>query len=239
MEALSYNSNRKMKDVKLFEFGCTYHNYPDGREERKHLSMVVSGERHEESWATPGKKSDFFYFKGVVEAVMERLGITGYTEKSSKADIFNEGLTFSRGKQDLVTFGIINKKIRKYFDLDAEVLYADFNWGVILEQISAENFAFQAIPKYPSVKRDFALLLDDSVAFGELKAAALQTEKKLLKEVSLFDVYTGKNLPKGKKSYALSFTLQDDRKTLNDKQIDKIMAKLQQRFEKDFGAQLR
>lgn len=239
MEALSYNSNRKMKDVKLFEFGCTYHNYPDGREERKHLSLIVSGDRNEESWTAPGRKSEFFYFKGVVAAVLERLGITDYTEKASKRDIFTEALTFSRGKKELVSFGIINKKVRSHFDLDAEVLYADFNWGGILDQVSTENFIFKPIPKYPSVKRDFALLLDDSVAFGDLKAAALQTEKKLLKEVSLFDVYTGKKLPKGKKSYALSFTLQDDRKTLTDKQIDKIMAKLQQRFEKDFGAQLR
>jgi phenylalanyl-tRNA synthetase beta chain len=239
MEALSYNSNRKMKDVKLFEFGCTYHNYPDGRQEQKHLSLVVSGERIEESWTAPVKKSDFFYFKGVVAAVLERLGLTDYAEKASKSDIFTEGLTFTRAKQDLVTFGIINKKVRNHFDLDAEVLYADFNWGILLEQVSADNFVFKAIPKYPSVKRDFALLLDDDVAFGELKEAALQTEKNLLKEVSLFDVYTGKNLPKGKKSYALSFTLQDERKTLTDKQIDKIMAKLQQRFENDFGAQLR
>ena len=239
LEALSYNSNRKMKDVKLFEFGCTYHNYPDGRQEQKHLSMVVSGDRNEESWTAPGKMSDFFYFKGIVTAVLERLGLSDYSEKASKADVLSEGLTFSKGKQELVTFGIVNKNIRKHFDLEAEVLYADFNWGAILEQVSADNFVFQPIPKYPSVKRDFALLLDDHVPFGDLMTAALQTEKRLLKEVSLFDVYTGKKLPKGKKSYALSFTLQDDKKTLTDKQIDKIMAKLQQRFEKDFGAQLR
>ena len=239
LEALSYNSNRKMKDVKLFEFGCTYHNYPNGREEQKHLSIVVSGERNEESWTAPGKMSEFFYFKGVVTAILERLGITGYSENASKADILSEGLTFSKGKRDLVTFGIVTKNIRKHFDLEAEVLYADFNWGVLLDEVSADNFVFKPIPKYPSVKRDFALLLDDHVPFGDLMNAALQTEKKLLKEVSLFDVYTGKKLPKGKKSYALSFTLQDDKKTLTDKQIDKIMAKLQQRFEKDFGAQLR
>ena len=128
-----------MKDVKLFEFGCTYHNYPDGRQEQKHLSMVVSGERNEESWTAPGKMSDFFYFKGIVTAVLERLGLSDYSEKASKADVLSEGLTFSKGKQELVTFGIVNKNIRKHFDLEAEVLYADFNWGAILEQVSADN----------------------------------------------------------------------------------------------------
>jgi phenylalanyl-tRNA synthetase beta chain len=239
MEALSYNINRKIKDIKLFEFGVTYHNYPDGRSENKHLTITVSGSRNEQSWTIPSKKSEFFYFKGVVVAVLERLGISGYSEKMAKTDIFSEGLIFALGKNTLVEFGLINKKIKNHFDVEPETLFADFNWNLILETISAENFKLKPIPKYPSVKRDFALLLDNDVSFGKLKEAALQTEKQLLKEVSLFDVYTGKNLPKGKKSYALSFTLQDDKKTLTDKQIDKIMTKLQQRFEKDFGASLR
>lgn len=239
LEAVSYNVNRKLKDVKLFEFGNTYHNYSDGREEQKHLSLVVTGDRNEASWTEPGRKSDFFYFKGVITAVLDRLGIDGYTEKQVKSDIFSEGLLLAKGKQKLAEFGVLNKKVRKHFDIDSEILYADFNWAAVTNLVSTENFKLQAVPKYPSVKRDFALLLDNDVKFGELKAAAMQTEKNLLKEVSLFDVYTGKKLPQGKKSYALSFTLQDDRKTLTDKQIDKIMAKLQQRFEKDFGAQLR
>ena len=133
----------------------------------------------------------------------------------------------------------MSKKITQYFDIDAEVLYADFNWDIILEEIPTEEFKVRPIPKFPKVKRDFALLLDEAVTFESLRTAALQTEKVLLKEVSLFDVYTGKNLPAGKKSYAVSFTLQDEKKTLTDKQIDKIMNKLQQKFENDFGAQLR
>jgi phenylalanyl-tRNA synthetase beta chain len=239
MEAMSYNINRKNKDVKLFEFGTTYHNYPDGREEKKHLTIIVSGSRHEDSWTVPAQRSEFFYFKGIIKAVLERLGIDGYSEKPTKADVFAEGLIFSKGRNTMVEFGLINKKVKSHFDVEAETLFADFNWDLILETISTENFSIKPIPKYPSVKRDFALLLDSEVSFGKLKEAALQTEKQLLKDVSLFDVYTGKNLPKGKKSYALSFTIQDERKTLTDKQIDKIMAKLQQRFEKDFGATLR
>ncbi len=239
MEALSYNSNRKIRDIKLFEFGVTYHNYPDGRSEKKHLTITVSGSRNEDNWTIPSRKSEFFYFKGIVMAVMERLGIKDYSEKPLKTDVFAEGLIFAKGRNSLVEFGLINKKVKRHFDVEAETLFADFNWDLILETISTENFSLKPIPKYPSVKRDFALLLDDDVSFGKLKKAALQTEKLLLKDVSLFDVYTGTKLPKGKKSYALSFTIQDDRKTLTDKQVDKIMTKLQQRFEKDFGASLR
>jgi phenylalanyl-tRNA synthetase beta chain len=239
MEALSYNSNRKIKDIKLFEFGVTYHNYPDGRLEKKHLTITVSGSRNEDNWTIPSRKSEFFYFKGIIMAVLERLGIDGCSEKPIKTDVFAEGLILAKGRSTLVEFGLINKKVKRHFDVEAETLFADFNWDLILETISTENFSLKPIPKYPSVKRDFALLLDDDVSFGKLKEAAMQTEKRLLKEVSLFDVYTGKKLPKGKKSYALSFTIQDEKKTLTDKQIDKIMTKLQQRFEKDFGASLR
>ncbi len=239
MEALSYNVNRKKKDIKLFEFGTTYHNYPDGREEKKHLSLTVSGERYEDSWAVPSKKSDFFYFKGVITAILERLGLSDYSVKDVKSDIFSEGLLYTNGNGAIVEFGLINKNIRDHFDIEAETLYADFNWDLILKSIKVDNFKLKPIPKYPLVKRDFALLLDNDVSFGKLKEAAMQTEKQLLKDVSLFDVYTGKSLPKGKKSYALSFTLLDERKTLTDKQIDKIMQKLQQKFEKDFGATLR
>ncbi|MBX2826638.1 MAG: phenylalanine--tRNA ligase subunit beta [Flavobacteriaceae bacterium] len=239
LEAVAYNNNRKTSIVKLFEFGKTYHNYPSGREEKKHLSLVISGNREEDSWAVPSKKSDFFYGKGVVNAILDRLGIHGYSEKGLKNDAFSEGIKITKGKKDLVEFGVISKKVTKHFGIGETVLYADFNWDSILEEIPTGNFLVRPIPKFPKVKRDFALLLDNEITFDALKTAALQTEKQLLKEVSLFDVYTGKNLPKGKKSYALSFTLLDERKTLTDKQIDKIMGKLQQRFEKDFGAQLR
>ncbi len=239
LEAVAYNSNHKMPNVKLFEFGKTYHGYPKGREEKKHLSLIISGDRTEISWTAPSKKSDFFYAKGVIKSVFDKLGIDGASEKGLKNDLFSEGISITKGKKALVEFGVVSKKIVKKFDIDAQVLFVDFNWDSILTEISTENLMLSPIPKFPKVKRDFALLVDETVTFDTLKTAALQTERNLLKEVSLFDVYTGKNLPKGKKSYALSFTLQDDHKTLTDKQIDKIMSKLQQRFEKDFGAQLR
>ena len=239
LESLLFNRNRRAQNVKLFEFGKTYHNYPSGREEKKHLSLVISGNKSEDTWAFPESKSSFFYLKGVVTAILEGLGISKYAEKGIKTDVLSEGIAFQQNKKTLVDFGVVSKKITQYFDIDAEVLYADFNWDIILEEIPTEEFKVRPIPKFPKVKRDFALLLDEAVTFESLRTAALQTEKVLLKEVSLFDVYTGKNLPAGKKSYAVSFTLQDEKKTLTDKQIDKIMNKLQQKFENDFGAQLR
>lgn len=239
LEALSYNTNRKAADIKLFEFGKTYHNYTNGREEPKHLAVLVSGSKTEDNWAIASKKSDFFYFKGIITAILERLGIDSYNESGFKNDVFSEGLSLSKNKKTLVEFGIIKKNITNAFGIEAETLFADFQWDAVLEEISTENFKLQSIPKFPKVKRDLALLLDESVSFNELQKAANKTERNLLKNVTLFDVYTGKKLPSGKKSYALSFTLQDERKTLTDKQIDKIMKKLQESFENDFGASLR
>ncbi len=239
LEAVAYNNNRRIPNVKLFEFGKTYHSYKNSHEEQKHLTLTIAGDRNNDSWTTASKKSDFFFGKGVINALLERLGILGTSEEGLQNDLFSEGIAIIKGKQTLGEFGVVSKKVAKHFDIDTEVLFADFNWDAILAEIPTESLILQPISKFPKVKRDFALLLDESVTFDTLKMAALQTEKKLLKEVSLFDVYTGKNLPKGKKSYALSFTLQDERKTLTDKQIDKIMDKLQQRFEKEFGAQLR
>ena len=239
LESLAYNTNRKANNVKFFEFGNTYKNFSSGREEKKHLSLLVTGNKAKDSWTNASEKGDFFFFKGIVIAVLSKLGITNISEKEAKSDLFSEGLTVSSKKQAIVSFGVVAKKVTKHFGIDAEVLYADFDWSAILNMLDTQNFVVEPISKFPKVRRDFALLLDDSVGFGDLKNKAFQTEKSLLKEIQLFDVYTGKNLPKGKKSYALSFILQDESKTLTDKQIDKIMNKLQQRFEKDFGASLR
>jgi phenylalanyl-tRNA synthetase beta chain len=239
LESLAYNINRKMNRVKLFEFGKTYHNYPNGREEIKHLSMIISGEKNVDSWTSTAGKSDFFYGKGILTAIFERLGIKDLSEKETVNDLFSEGICISKNDHSLVEFGVIKKRITASFGIESEALFADFNWGNLLQEISSENYEMQPISKFPKVKRDFALLLDNSVLFIDLKMAALQAEKTMLKDVHLFDVYTGSKLPKGKKSYALSFTLQAENKTLTDKQIDKIMSRLQQKFEADFGASLR
>lgn len=239
LEAVAYNINRRQSDLKLFEFGKTYHDYNKDREEYKHLAILVSGNREVESWKNSSGSSDFFYLKGILSSVLNRLGIDNYKETPVKNDVFSEGLSLSYGKIKLAEFGIVRKSIVKYFDIPQDVLYADIQWGNVINIAKNNTIIFSDIPKYPEVKRDFALLLDDNVSFESVLTIAKKTEKHLLKDINLFDVYTGKNLPKGKKSYAVSFTIQDERKTLTDKQIDKIMGKLQANFEKELGAELR
>lgn len=236
LEVIEYNSNRKNVDLKLFEFGKTYHNFASGRIEYKHLSLFITGLTHKGNWAQPESKSSFFFGKGYIAAIMERLGLDNYTELPSQMEYFSEGLTFERNKTAIVELGIVNKRIAKHFDIDTEVFYADINWDAVLKQINLRDVKFQPIPKYPAALRDMALLLDDAISFENLRRAALSVEKKLLKSVDLFDVYRGKNLPEGKKSYALTFKIEDDEKTLTDKQIDKIMNKLKIKFETEFGA---
>ncbi len=238
LEAVSFNINRRNTDLKLFEYGKTYHKLPSGFDEIKHLSLLTSGNRLEESWTNAQKPTDFFLFKGYVSSVLSRLGINNYQTKPITTDVFNEGIAFVNGNDILVEFGTVKKSILKYFDIKQEVLYADFNWNAVLKSISNKT-KFVEIPKYPEVRRDLALLLDDSVAFEEIYNISRETEKNLLKEVTLFDVYIGKNLPVGKKSYAISFIIQDESKTLTDSQIEKIMSKLQNNFITQLGAQLR
>ncbi|MEY2630591.1 MAG: Phenylalanine--tRNA ligase beta subunit, partial [Bacteroidota bacterium] len=238
LEAVSYNINRRNGDLKLFEFGKTYHKLPSGYDEPKHLTLFVSGNRNAESWTNPQKPSDFFLFKGYVGSVLERLGIHKIQNKPAASDVFAEGIAIASGNDTLVEFGTVKKSILKHFDIKQEVFYADFNWNLILKLIGSK-IKFTDIPKYPEVRRDLALLVDETVAFDAIYNIARQTEKSLLKDVNLFDVYQGKNLPEGKKSYAVSFTLQDSTKTLTDEQIDKIMSKLLKNMENELGASLR
>jgi len=238
LEAISFNINRKRSDLKLFEFGKSYHKLPSGYEENKHLTLFVTGNRLMESWITAQQPSDFFLFKGYITGILSRLGIEKTTTQALDNDIFAEGTALSVGKDIIVELGTVKKSILKHFDIKQEVLFADFNWSAILKLLSTK-IKFVEIPKYPEVRRDLALLLDQSVAFDQILTIAKQTEKSLLKDVNLFDVYEGNNLPEGKKSYAVSFTIQDNSKTLTDVQIDKIMQKLQANFEKELGATLR
>ncbi|MFL1895669.1 phenylalanine--tRNA ligase subunit beta [Aquimarina sp. 2-A2] len=239
LEAVSYNINRKRADLKLFEFGKTYHQYGDERVEQKHLNLLVTGNKNEERWTEASQQTNFFILKGVVSSILERLGINASRITPINSDVFSEGIAFSIGKKRLVELGVIKKSVLKNFSINQEVLHADFNWDLLTEFVRHTAVKYHPIAKYPAVRRDFALLLDQKVTFDEIYTIANQTEKKLLKQVNLFDVYEGKNLPKGKKSYAVSFTLQDENKTLTDKQIDKIMNKLQHNFETKLEAELR
>ena len=238
LEAISYNINRKNTDLKLFEFGKTYHNYPSGYEEIKHLTLFLTGNRNQESWTTSQRPTDFFLFKGYVNAVLERLGIQKTQIQPLTSDIFSEGIALSIGRDAIVEIGVVKKSILKSFGIKQDVFYADFNWATILKLIS-NKIKFSEIPKYPEVRRDLALLIDNGVTYESIYKIAKQTEKEVLKNIDLFDVYQGDNLSEGKKSYALSFILQDNSKTLTDEQIDKIMNKLQKNFETELGAVLR
>lgn len=238
LEAVSYNINRRNSDLKLFEFGKTYHKELNGYNEPKHLTLFLTGNRIAESWTGIQKPSDFFLFKSYVKSVFTRLGISKVDEIPMTSDVFAEGCAFAYGTDVIVEFGTVKKSILKHFDIKQEVFFADFNWNLILKLIN-NKIKFNDIPKYPEVRRDLALLIDNDVTFSKIYAIARQTEKSLLKNINLFDVYEGKNLPEGKKSYAVSFTLQDNTKTLTDEQIDKIMNKLQKNLESEIGASLR
>ncbi|MBT6881360.1 MAG: phenylalanine--tRNA ligase subunit beta [Flavobacterium sp.] len=239
LESISYNLNRKNNSLKLYEFGKTYHKYEKGYQEDKHLTIFVSGARTKDTWTSLTQNSEFFYLKGIVMSILERIGVTNIKTSPVKTDVFSEGIVLSLGKNKLVEFGVIKKKILKEFGIKQEVLFADFDWTSILSISGKKKIKVSMLPKFPSVKRDLALLLDQKITFKEIYDLAFQSERNLLKDVGLFDVYQGDKLPEGKKSYAVSFLLQDNNKTLEDRQIDKIMQKLQQSFEKNLGAVLR
>ncbi|MDT7831620.1 phenylalanine--tRNA ligase subunit beta [Flavobacteriaceae bacterium S356] len=239
LESVAYNINRKNSSLKLYEFGKTYHKYESGYQEDKHLTMFVSGNRNKERWNTTTGVSDFFYTKGIIVSLLGRLGLNNLKATPTKSDVLNEGLSLSLGKTKVVDFGTVKNSILKEFGIKQEVLFADFNWNVILTLTKNRKVKVKDLPKFPMVKRDLALLLDEKISFKEVYNLSFQSERKLLRDVDLFDVYTGDKLPDGKKSYAVSFLLQDESKTLNDKQIDKIMQKLQQTFEKNLNAVLR
>ncbi|MGO3707298.1 MAG: phenylalanine--tRNA ligase subunit beta [Mesonia hippocampi] len=238
LEAINYNLNRQNSSLKFFEFGKTYHQYRTF-EEQKHLSLFVTGNRASERWNTDASPTDFFYMKGFIEAILSRFNIKEYSFTPIKNDIFSEGLLLKSKKHNLVEFGTVKKAILKSFDIDQEVIYADFNWEKIIEITAISQPKYQEISKFPSIRRDFSLLLDEHIKFADIHEIALKTEKKILTKIDLVDVYQGESLPENKKSYAVSFTFLDKNKTLTDKQVDKVMKKLQHQFETQLKASLR
>ena len=239
LESIAFNINRQQNDLKLFEFGKTYHSSEANREELNHLSIFVTGNKTEKHWNTTESAVDYFYLKGLITALFDRLGIQKLKSAPLSNDVFSEGQQLSVGKHALVEFGSLKTATLKQFGISQNVFCADFNWDNLLKVINQHPIKFKDISKYPEVKRDFSLLINEDVTFESVFKLAKQTENNFLKDVNLFDVYTGDKLPKGKKSYAVSFTLQDKNKTLTDTQIDKIMSKIQKRFESELSAELR
>ena len=251
LESIQHNANRKNADLKFFEFGnCYYYNAEKKNPEKAlaaysenyHLGLWVTGKRVTNSWAHAEENSSVYELKAYVLNIFSRLGLNlGSVVFGNLAnEIYSAAVSIhTRGGKLLATFGIVSKKIQKAFDLDNEVYYAEINWTELMKAVKNVKVSYTEISKFPSVKRDLALLLDKNVQFAEIESIAYETEKKLLKAVELFDVYEGKNLEPGKKSYAVSFLLQDENATLNDKQIDKIMNKLITNLENKLGAKLR
>ncbi len=239
LEAIAFNINRQQSDLKLFEFGKTYHNFEAKKEELNHLSIFVTGNKAGKQWNTKDTEVDYFYLKGLVSAIFDRLGIQKIKSSPLTNDVFSEGQQLSVGKHALVEFGSLKTSTLKSFGVSQSVLCANFNWDNLLKVINQNTIKFKEISKYPEVKRDFSLLINEDITFESVYKLAKQTENNFLKNINLFDVYTGDKLAEGKKSYAVSFTLQDKNKTLTDIQIDKIMSKIQKRFESELGAELR
>jgi len=238
LESIRHNINRKNKRLKFFEFGKTYHK-PSNYQEIKHLTLFTTGDKTQENWLTREEPMSFFYIKGMVISLLHKLGLQNVHVRSTDNEQIAEGVELFYEDKKIGVLGRVDAKITRKFDIDQPVLYADLLWSELLDISKSIENSFQEIPKYPAVRRDFALLLDQDINFSDIEKTAYKTDKKLLQSLDLFDVYEGEKLPKGKKSYAISFTFQDFKKTLTDKQVDKQMKKLQQAFEKELDAQLR
>ena len=242
LEVIAYNINRKRTDLKLFEFGKNYHFNNSKYSESKHLALYLTGNAQPEYWGAPAQKVTFYELKGVVERILERVGIQGVTMlplPEGACSFGQEGLRLQVGDTALGGIGIIKPSVLKDFGIKQEVFFADLQWEAILQLAQGHKVVYKEIAKYPEVRRDLALLIDEHISFAQIHQLAFQTEKSLLKSVNLFDVYQGDKLPKGKKSYAVSFILQDENKTLTDKQIEKTMTHLQTAFKEQLGAELR
>jgi len=239
LENISYNLNRKASDLSFYEFGNTYHLENGKYVENKKLILLSTGNESFENWDSPSKQKDFFWMKKRVEHILKRLGINNIKGKTSQFSYLDDAFSFSIKKDVVASFGSVSSPLLSKFGIKNEVLYAEIEWGLLTERLKHNNTKYREINKFPSVRRDLALLLDKDIAFSTLNNIAKQTENKLLKSVNLFDVYEGDKLPKGKKSYALSFALESSEKTLTDKEIDKVMSKLIESFEQKVGAEVR
>lgn len=239
LEVIAFNLNRQQKNLKIYEFGKIYSRDEGKFIEQKKLSITCTGKKDDESWNSTDQVADVFVLKGVVLSLLESIGLVDINQTISAQDIFDEGISLNYKNQCIGHFGILNHKLLADFSIDQKVVFAHLDFDKIYTHAFKSDIKIQAIPKFPSSRRDFALLIDEHISFDELQKAAQKVERKTLKEVKLFDVYQGKNLPAGKKSYGMSFYFEDINKTLTDKHIDKVMNKLKTTFERDFSASLR
>lgn len=242
LETIVYNQNRKNSDVKLFEWGKTYFKTETKFKEHSHLSLFISGASTNENWDTVNAGDvNFYQLKGVVNTIMEKFGMNKFNVRMEESELacLDYGLKYKVNNIDLVEFGKIDSTTQKKFAINNEVFYVVFNYDNFIKLVGMNKVVYKEVSKFPSMRRDLALLIDKTVTYNSIKELASKQEKKLLKAINLFDVYEGKNLPEGKKSYAVSFQFQDENKTLVDKQIDKVMSKIITSLEKELDAKLR
>jgi phenylalanyl-tRNA synthetase beta chain len=240
LENIQRNQNRQNPNLKLFEFGKNYHLYPSGYEETNMLAIAITGSKSMELWNSNKDLVSYYTLKGIIKSLFDRLGLFEHLQfRQLDNELFSDGERCSILKKDVLEIGLVSQKLLDHFDLKNPVYCAFINWDQLIESLKIVKINFRELPKTFAVRRDFSLLLNKETTYGELKETALNCDKKLLREVNLFDVYEGKNLEAGKKSYALSFTFQDQERTLTDSEIDGVMNKIKTSFEEKFGATLR
>lgn len=248
LEAVIHNMNHRTYDLKLYEFGTVYKKelrhegqMLPGYTEEFHLALFSTGLKQFQNWTCREEPVNFYYLKACTENVLKRVGLnvdTAIIDEISN-DIYAEGISYTFNHKLAVTVGMVHKKLLQNFDIKMQVYYADFNWNVVTNLIQPNSITFEDLPKFPEVRRDLSMVLDKAVRFDQIRAIAWNTEKKLLKRINLFDVYEGDKIEHGKKSYAVSFYLQNREKTLTDQEIDKIMDHLSESFTRELGAQIR
>lgn len=243
LEAIAYNRNRRQADLKLYEFGKTYHKYRSGYTENQHLMLFATGRKESEQWNAGKEAVDFYHLKGFVENVLAKLGFSRelYSINGSVTsdELLGEALNIRINKKDVAIIGKVKKQFLKSFDIGHDVYCADLRWDLLMSLLKQEDIVYREVSKFPEVRRDLSMLVEKKTQFAEIEQIAYQSEKQLLKAVNLFDVYEGDKIEAGKKSYAVSFTLLDEAETLTDKRVDKTMEKIMQNLEKNLGAQIR
>ena len=241
LETIAYNQNRGQSDLKVFEFGKTYHQYSDKREEKEWLVAYLTGKQTIASWTGKSADAEFFELKGIAENLLLKIGVSpmAFKSKPTKKEALSYGLDLFSGKLNLGSLGMVNKKNCSDFGVKQSVFYLELSWENIVKVLSAKKIKYKSVPKFPGTRRDLALVVDQKVDFQDIRNVALQTERNLLKEVSIFDVYQGKGLEPGTKSCALGFEFLDPNQTLTDKVVDKSIKKIYEQLQKQVGAQLR
>ncbi|MBY0244483.1 MAG: phenylalanine--tRNA ligase subunit beta [Sphingobacteriaceae bacterium] len=239
LESVAYNQNRKSSDVKFYEFGKTYHLIEGKYVEKPRLLVLISGATLSEQWNHVSKPSNFYHIKSAVDAVLSRLGLVTYQIEEVKNEDFTYGLRYFRGEKSIVTFGAVTTQDKKKTGVDKDVFYADFDWQLLLNTVKKNKIVNQEVSKYPAVRRDLSMLVDKQTTFEMLKGICFKADKKMVKNIQVFDVYEGDKLPEGKKSYALNFTLQHETQTLTDEQIDVVMQKIMHSLAQNANAEIR